>query len=735
MSYYTKQELLLKSYDALYKIAFEEKLLNIYTHDRTKNELIDLILTYRENKFFENIITKDIEGFVTLQKILDENVTKIYKESIDIEVPHVMTLYENKKINKNEGYYILVNKNIDIDTTFILLVGINDYIYAIFSVTRDFNFKSDVYDKYIFNSDYVDRFNFDVDFFENTKFIFFNDNVSSFLKQAYIHKKIKYIPKNLLCYLVKVYEVKLKKLRENNKYFPILFIENKLISKYFSYEFGFYIRKITDKHIYIDFFEDAKNTLKQKDYTFYGSYFGNMVEFFKNQHEEIKIYDDYLNNRKLLKKELIDIFLNHILKEAISYSNENFLGIYTIGLNLQRKNFKYINLAFSINYAILQKKLISSFESEKYLIICAEFDNFNISTNSFIIQEKDINYDIRINTLINLISRKLDYYSIINSLIILLKIKIAKLEFNLIDFSELMEKINSNEYVKIVEYIDKLNVTAEKIFSLDYAKYEFERNDIYLSVQKNYYFLFFKCQEIFEKYCEDVNFNGEYIEEYKIYINKNEIEMFLSFKIYNFLNKFFKKYKIVDLLSNYKGVKLVGKLVKSPLFYNLLKEFIPGKIIKFSEDNQNNYENILKTFEKYIEDLEMARINCINNISFEKQNLEVLSNDFKNKYMSIVNSKNKIFGYIDRLVVAKKINITINNLDTNDSIDKIIYLPKNFIEKDENQVDIDQIYLDNIDNGIVRIFFFLNNVVQYRCAKRVDDQVYITQYYDISTDE
>ncbi len=735
MSYYTKEELLLKSYDALYKIALEEKLLNIYTHDMKKKELIDLILKYRENKFYEQIISKDINGFLCIQKIIDENITEVFKSSIDIEVPHSMIIYENKKINKKEAYYILINKQLNIDTSFILLAGTNNYIYAIFSVIHDDSFESEMYEKYFFSSNYVDRFNFDIDFFENAKFLFFESNVSIFLKQAYKNKKLNYIPKKLLCYCVKICEFKIKKLCESNKYFPVLFIENKLISKYFSYEFAMYIRKIADDHIYIDFFEDAKKTIIQKDYIFYGSFFCDIVEFFQKPNEEIKIYDDYSNNKRILKKELVDIFLDYLFSEVISNSCEKFLGLYTIGINVKREYFKHINIPFIINYSAVQKNLLSNFESDKYLIICSEYDNFNISTNSFTVREKDINYDIRINTVINFLSHKLNYYSIIQSLMILLKIKISKLEFNLISFSELMEKINSNEYLKIKDDIQNLDADAEKIFSINYREYEHERNDVYLEIKKNYYFLFFKCQEIFEKYCDDASFADFYIEKYNIYVNKNEIEMFLSFKIYNFLNKFFKKYKILDLLSNYKGVKLVGKLVKSPLFYNLLKEFIPGKIIKFSCDNRDNYSNLIATTEKYVEDLELAKINCINDVKVEKKNLEVLADDFKNEYVSIVNSKNKVFGYIDRLSVALKINITINNLDTNDSFYNTIYLPKIFLEKDENQIDIDQIYLDNIDNGIVRIFFFLNNVVQYKCAKRIDDQIFVSKYFDIIIDE
>lgn len=733
MSYYTKEELLIKSYDTLYKIALKEKLLNIYTEDKTKSQLIELILEYRENKYFDKIVNKNNEGFVAIQKILDEKVVEISKDSIDIEVPHTMTIFSNKRINVDEGYYILINKNLKIDTTFILLVGANNYIYSIFSVSLDEEYINEIYDKYIFDSIYIERFNFELDFFENTKLIFFEKNVSNIFKKIYLGEKIEFVPKNLLCYSIKMIEFNIKKLDEKNKYFPILVMENTLISKYFTKRFGLYIRKIEDKYIYIDFFEDSHKTLKNKEYIFYGSYFGNLVDFFNNQEEEIKIYDDYLNSKKILKKKLVDIFLKELLDIVMSYSKITFEGISFIGLDLKRDEFRYINLPFTINYNLVQEKLGNgNFFSDKYLIISSEYNNFNISTNDFCINEKDINYEVNINTIVNVINYDINYESIIRNLLDILKIKISNIEFNVIQFNELMEKINTNGYLKIINSIEEKVKKAEKIFSLDFYKYEFERNDIYLSIQKNYYFLLFECYKLFDEYCNNINFNSYYIKEYKITINKEEIEYILSLKIYNFLNNFFKKYTVLDLLKKYKGVKLIGKFVNNTLFYNLLKEFIPGKIIKFSEFNKNNYNLILNTVEKYIEDIEVARIKCNNTLTYERKNLEIIAMDFKNEFKCVLNTKTKLFGYIDKLEMVIKINIKINNLETNESYDRLIYIPKEFYEKDEGETKIDQIYLDNIDNGIVRIFFFIEDVIEYKCAKRVNDQVYISSNYRLN---
>lgn len=70
MSYYTREDLKLKTYDKLYKIAINEKLINIFASDKTKSELIDLILLYRQDNTEKKILTLDYEGFLDFKNYL-----------------------------------------------------------------------------------------------------------------------------------------------------------------------------------------------------------------------------------------------------------------------------------------------------------------------------------------------------------------------------------------------------------------------------------------------------------------------------------------------------------------------------------------------------------------------------------------------------------------------------------------------------------------------------------------
>lgn len=739
MSYYTRDELLSKSYESLYKIAIDEKLINVYMQDKTKVELIELILKYRKNLFFEKIIQNDVEGFVRLQEIFDKKVQEIYKDETDIEVPHSITLYKNKRINADEGYYILINKDILIDSSFVLLIGKNGYIYVIFSLTLDSNYNNSRYNKYMFDNKYVDRLNFDLEFLESTKLIFFEQNFSKILKDIYSNKAINYSPEKIFCYSKKIFEFKVKKLKKINRYFPTLFIDNKIITKYFVKNFGIYIRKIEDNHIYIEFFDEANITLKQKNYIFNGTYFDNMSDFFSKQDAEIKIYDDYLRFKKISKKSLIITVLNEILSEIISFSKCDYIGMYIIGVeDIDIKNFISINLAFAVNYGLIRKKIsqgISCEKSDNYLIFCSQYDNLNISINNYNFNEKDINYDISIHTFIQSQSFNINYNKILKMILNLLKIKIAKIEYEHIPFNELMEKINSNEYFELALYFKKKYIEAEKIYSTDYKKYENERNDLYLKVKKNYYSLLFDSEKIFDLYCKDINFNDIYLDDYKININRNEIEFILSLEIYNFLNNFFKKYTVLELLSNYKAVKLIGQIVKSNLFYSILKEFIPGKMIRFSENNEKNYKNILDTIDLYIEDMETAKVHCNYLLKKEKKDIEVLVNTFKEEYVVVINTKSKTFGYIDKLEKVTKLNVIFKLLETNQKRYESIFLQNNFYEKDENNTKIEQIYLDDIDNGIVRVFFLYTDKLVYKCAKRQQDQVYVSDEIELNLGE
>ena len=182
MSFYTKEELILKNYDELYKIAVDERLINLFSKDRTKQELIELILEYREDKYDKKIIDLNLESFQKLQEIIDEHLVIIEKQAMDIEVPRKIIIYQDILFNKEiDEYHILISKNLDINTDFVLLIGKNLYIYCIFSLKLDIEYRSDKYLKYIFSNKYVERFDFDKEFCEDVKLVFFNNQMANLL--------------------------------------------------------------------------------------------------------------------------------------------------------------------------------------------------------------------------------------------------------------------------------------------------------------------------------------------------------------------------------------------------------------------------------------------------------------------------------------------------------------------------------------------------------------------------
>ncbi|MDK9581224.1 hypothetical protein QQA45_06990 [Sneathia sanguinegens] len=275
---------------------------------------------------------------------------------------------------------------------------------------------------------------------------------------------------------------------------------------------------------------------------------------------------------------------------------------------------------------------------------------------------------------------------------------------------------------------------AEKIYKTAYYNYEQSLNSEYTTIQKNYYDLYDISKRIIDEYNVNPKETEYKIEEYKIVLKKNEIDLILCAEMYNFLNNFFKDFKIFEVLNIYKGINLFGIFVKSELFYNLLKEFIPGKIIHFSQDLKNNYNNILETVANYIEDIDKAKVIVKNNYMIDKIKYEIYCYNFKNELKLIMDTKNENVGYVDKLASISILEIFIHDLNKNRKYNLNLNITKNFYERDEIETKINQNYLNDIENEIVRIFFKYEEKLTYFCAKRMADQVYITDEIAIKFD-
>lgn len=390
MGYYTREDLKLKTYDKLYKIAINEKLINIFASDKTKSELIDLILLYRQDNTEKKILTLDYEGFFRLQELFDKKLRELPIEATDIQVPYSIKIFENADFSEADNYYVLVSKNLHISTSICMITADNGYVYCILSLVEDTKYEDKVYRKYKINSEYVERLNFDCEYYKNPKMYFFENTMGDIVRNVYFNNRIDVIPEKIPCYSIKLFELKAEKLKEVKSPFPILFIDNKVYCKYFTKDFLMYIHKIQNDNFLIDYFENAKDRVLAKELNFYASCFQDMSTFFLDINSNIEVYDDYLQSKIVSKKQLVNQFIEYLIKKICAYSKCRYTKIYSIGLNIQDDRFVYIDLPFVLSYSKI-KRLNKTYKSEKFLAIVSEFDNLNISENQFNIFEKEIN--------------------------------------------------------------------------------------------------------------------------------------------------------------------------------------------------------------------------------------------------------------------------------------------------------------------------------------------------------
>lgn len=724
MSYYTREDLKLKTYDKLYKIAINEKLINIFASDKTKSELIDLILLYRQDNTEKKILTLDYEGFFRLQELFDKKLRELPIEATDIQVPYSIKIFENADFSEDDNYYVLVSKNLHISTSICMITADNGYVYCILSLVEDTKYEDKVYRKYKINSEYVERLNFDCEYYKNPKMYFFENTMGDIIRDVYFNKRIDVIPEKIPCYSIKLFELKAEKLKEVKSPFPILFIDNKVYCKYFTKDFLMYIHKIQNDNFLIDYFENAKDRVLAKELNFYASCFQDMSTFFLDINSNIEVYDDYLQSKIVPKKQLVNQFIEYLIKKICAYSKCRYTKIYSIGLNIQDDRFVYIDLPFVLSYSKI-KRLNKTYKSEKFLAIVSEFDNLNISENQFNIFEKDINYDITVNTNINTINYNLNFNTLIKEIIYLLKLKLLKINISICSINDLIKKIDSIGYRAVKDDLFKDYDDIEAKFSTDCFKYQNLVSEKYHEIKKNYYTLLNEAYDELNNYlnCKSTN------------LEKNMIEYVLCLELYNFLNNFFKKFTVIELLKRYKGVCLMGKIIKSELFYNLLKEFIPGKIIKYTDVNNDNYEYILELIYEYIEDEELAKIKLLNNITYDVRAYIIEATNFKDVYEVVLDTTKTDIGYIDKLDTVTKLDIKIKDSEMDIVYSLNLDLKKEFYERDELDTRLNQEFLDNIDNAIIRIFFISKEMkIFYKCATRYDDQVFVTDEYMLKFD-
>lgn len=348
---------------------------------------------------------------------------------------------------------------------------------------------------------------------------------------------------------------------------------------------------------------------------------------------------------------------------------------------------------------------------------------------------------------------------------------------NLIKYNDsvLYKAIDEYGVDKIFEKMDEMYKKCEKIIPTKYSKFENKMSDEYKKIKNNFYMLWEAAENLKKEFFTidgrlrtrfdiEHNYNGENdlhitkLKTWKLHILNEgyfntittypreiftikEIEKIVKIDIYGMLRKFLNTYYNEGALFDYSLIKLSGQSTKINTFQEVLKEFVPGKMIEYRElmakDNYDLKLNCLDGCIKYLNYKKFGHMEVSIKNEVPLVPYSVWTEKYNGEMIELIRTARKaqvMVNYIDKSSSAMEFKIYVHNAE-GERKKELVY--KNINEYDERDaVDIlfdyegilTQNDTDTIQNEITRFFIYtdLNNWGFYVVPiRRENDQLFL----------
>ena len=348
---------------------------------------------------------------------------------------------------------------------------------------------------------------------------------------------------------------------------------------------------------------------------------------------------------------------------------------------------------------------------------------------------------------------------------------------NLIKYNDsvLYKAIDEYGVDKIFEKMDEMYKKCEKIIPTKYSKFENKMSDEYKKIKNNFYMLWEAAENLKKEFFTidgrlrtrfdiEHNYDGENdlhitkLKTWKLHILNDgyfntittypreiftikEIEKIVKIDIYGMLRKFLNTYYNEGALFDYSLIKLSGQSTKINTFQEVLKEFVPGKMIEYRElmakDNYDLKLNCLDGCIKYLNYKKFGHMEVSIKNEVPLVPYSVWTEKYNGEMVELIRTARKaqvMVNYIDKSSSAMEFKVCVHNAE-GEKKKELVY--KNINEYDEKDaVDIlfeyegilTQNDTDTIQNEITRFFIYtdLNNWGFYIVpVRRENDQLFL----------
>ena len=385
----------------------------------------------------------------------------------------------------------------------------------------------------------------------------------------------------------------------------------------------------------------AKRSYIDQDFTVFYD-----IKRWIGDYEAVEELTDLSGNRKLVKrKEIMKAFLDYVIQEACQRFKCRFDMVYMSCPVKQKKRFIEFYQDVLSDYAVetadildegvsvLYHTISSLIDKENYLdgepyralIIDCGGGTTDLSSCIFSIKNLRVSYEIQIrsayeNGVTNFGGNNLTW-----RVMQLLKLLLANrlIPGSCRERSEIIASFEKDLYRLVDDYgtcavyglLDEEYGKAEDVIPTRFKNWEHRDRKDYYKVKNNFYFLFGLAEQVKKKFFSEQGLlsltltsdpeKGRkdgfvYADKWKLSLLQGtdlravkelpdllvsiyEVQAVMKANVYGIVRQFLEQPYANDELQDYAIIKLTGQSCKIPQFRECLKEFIPGRMIQFSE--------------------------------------------------------------------------------------------------------------------------------------------------------
>lgn len=715
-----------------------------------------------------------------------------------------------KDLMTMDTYYLTSNKD-----NFRIGDFKNENFSLMFFNEVDSKFLYDFYygktDKYPYNLDYykikIDQF--EVKELEKTSGVLCidfgttNTTAGAYLDENYIKEKPLNDIKNGSVKLNEINYVTFpSSIRENSVVYPtIVYVEDCTSTDDINYIFG----------------HEVKEKLKKSKYILEGSIFYGIKNWIYELDKEEKVIDTFGTIKYIPRREIIAAYMESIMKRAEYQFKCKFEKVHIsspVKLKEQYINLfeeimpEYkvmkkgvLDEGISVMYNTIEKHIKShnfeDGEAYKAFIIDCGGGTTELATCEFEIARTEVFYNLEIKTSFENSEENFGGNNITYRILQYLKILLSNyyrgennvfidsiIPFNI---EEIYRHIDRNGIKSIYSILEEEYNQAEAVIPTKFSLFENKSSDEYKKIKNNFYFLWEAAEALKHEFfnnnmilrtkfdysgtCDSGEIKIVPLESWNLNIlenglfreinafpskvfNMNEIHKLIKGDIYEVIRKFLTPYYESGELYEYSVIKLSGQSCKIPLFNEVLKEFVPGKLIDFKvRKNDNPYElklNCLNGSIRYLNstrfgDIKVELINEIPSVPYSITGIK-----YTGEEVEILRTGRKInnnIGYILKGSNTMEIKLNLRNTEQELKREYIYINPyENYTEKNAEEIVLDfegkinQEELDSIEEGLSKFFVYTDDKswgFYVQAVKREDENLFIgrRKYYSFDSNE